>query len=87
MSAAEIIAELPKLNEADLSAVWRKLRELKERDELAGLHDAADAMFQDMDRNEVSHASGKARCSVDSGFRDGCQGPTLRCSDTAPERG
>jgi hypothetical protein len=61
MSAAEIIAELPKLSGEDLAAVRRRLRELDERDELQFLHDSADTMFQDMDKQEADYARRKAR--------------------------
>jgi CCR4-NOT transcriptional regulation complex NOT5 subunit len=53
MSAAEIIAELPKLSSEDLAVVRRRLRELEERDELQFLHDSADAMFQDLEKQEA----------------------------------
>jgi hypothetical protein len=61
VSAAEIIAELPKLTSEDLAAVRRRLRELDERDELQFLHDSAAAMFSDMDKQEAEHAHRKAR--------------------------
>ena len=61
MSAAEIIAELPKLTSEELAAVRRRLRELDERDELQFLHDSADAMFQDLDKQEAENARRKAR--------------------------
>ena len=61
MSAAEIINELPKLTTEELSAVRRRLRELDERDELQFLHESADAMFQDMDRQEAADARRKTR--------------------------
>ena len=61
MNAAEIIAELPKLSSEDLAAVRRRLRELDERDELQFLHDSANAMFQDLDKQEAEHARRKAR--------------------------
>jgi hypothetical protein len=61
VSAAEIIAELPKLTSEDLAAVRRRLRELDERDEFQFLHDSADAMFSDMDKQEAEHARRKAR--------------------------
>lgn len=56
MSAGEILAELPKLTSGERSAVRRRLRELDERDELPFLHDSADAMFQDLDKQEADHA-------------------------------
>jgi hypothetical protein len=61
MSAAEIIAELPKLSTEDLAAVRRRLRELDERDELQFLRDSAGAMFQDLDQQESEYARRKAR--------------------------
>ena len=61
MSAAEIIAELPKLSSEDLAAVRSRLRELEERDEKQFLHDAALATFQEMDKQEAEYARRKAR--------------------------
>lgn len=61
MSAAEIIAELPKLSSKDLAAVRRRVRELDERDELQFLHDSADAMFQDLDKQEAEYVRRKTR--------------------------
>jgi hypothetical protein len=61
MSAAEIIAELPKLSSEDRAAVRHRLRELDDRDELQFLHDSADAMFQDLDKQEAEYARRKAR--------------------------
>ena len=61
MSAAEIIAELPKLTPEERDAVARKLRELEERDEQLFLHESAAQMFQDMDRREADDASRKTR--------------------------
>ena len=61
MSAVEIIKELPKLTTEERSAVRRSLRELEERDELQFLHESADAMFQDMDKQEAKNARRKAR--------------------------
>ena len=61
MSAAEIIAELPRLSSSDLEAVRRRLRELDERDEMQFLHDSADAMFQDLEKLEAEYARRKAR--------------------------
>jgi hypothetical protein len=52
MSVVEILAELPKLTDEERSAV-RRLRELDERDEAQFLHESADAMFRDMDKQEV----------------------------------
>ena len=61
MSAVEIIKELPKLTTEERSAVRRRLRELEERDELQFLHESADAMFQDMDKQEAKDARRKTR--------------------------
>lgn len=61
MSAVEIINELPKLTTEELSAVRRRLRELDERDEALFLHESADAMFQDMDKQEAADAHRKTR--------------------------
>ena len=59
MSAAEIIAELPKLTAEERAAVLRRLRELEERDESQFLHEAADSMFQEMDQQESKDARRK----------------------------
>ena len=56
MSAAEIIAELPKLSAEERKAVARRLRELEEQDGLQFLHQAADQMFQNMDQAEAKNA-------------------------------
>ena len=61
MSAAEIIKELPNLTAAERSAVRRRLRELEEKDEIHFLHESADAMFQDLDKQEAKDARRKAR--------------------------
>ncbi len=61
MSAVEILAELPKLTSEERSIVRRRLRELDERDELQFLHESADAMFQDLDKQEADDARRKAR--------------------------
>jgi hypothetical protein len=61
MSAVEILAELPKLTDDERSAVRRRLRELDERDEAQFLHDSADAMFQDMEKQEAEHARCKTQ--------------------------
>jgi hypothetical protein len=61
MSAVEILAELPKLTSEERSVVRRRLRELDEQDELQFLHDSADAMFQDLDKQEADDARRKAR--------------------------
>ena len=59
MSAAEIIAELPKLTAEERAAVLRRPRELEERDESQLLHEAADSMFQEMDKQESKDARRK----------------------------
>jgi len=61
MSATEIIAELPKLTTEERSAVRQRLRELEEPDELHFLHEAADSMFQEMDKQEADDARRKTR--------------------------
>lgn len=61
MSAAQIIAELPKLTVEERSAVRQRLRELDERDEMQFIHEAADGMFQEMDKEEAEHAKRKTR--------------------------
>jgi hypothetical protein len=61
MSAVEIIEELPKLSADERAAVRRRLRELEEGDESLFLHESADAMFQDMDKQEARNARRKTR--------------------------
>ena len=61
MSAVEMLAELPKLTSEERSAVRRRLRELDERDALQFLHESADTMFQDLDKQEGEDARRKAR--------------------------
>lgn len=61
VSASEIIEELPKLTADERSAVRRRLREIEEQDESLFLHEAADAMFQDMDNQEARNARRKTR--------------------------
>jgi len=61
MSAVEIIKALPKLTAEERSAVRRRLQELEEKDETLFLHESADAMFQDMDKQEAKDAHRKAR--------------------------
>jgi hypothetical protein len=61
MSAAEILAELPKLTDDERSAIRRRLRELDQRDEAQFLHESADAMFRNMDKQEAENARRKAR--------------------------
>ena len=50
MSAAEIIAELPRLTAEERSAVRKRLLQLEDQDELLFLHEAADTVFRDMDK-------------------------------------
>jgi hypothetical protein len=59
MSAAEIIAELPKLSAEERNAVARRLRELEEQDGLQFLHEAADQMFQNKDHAEAKNGRRK----------------------------
>ena len=61
MSAVEILAELPKLTDDERSDIRRRLRELDERDEAQFLHESADAMFRDMDKQESENARRKTR--------------------------
>jgi hypothetical protein len=57
----EIIEELPKLTAEERSVVSRRLREIEERDEMLFLHEAADSMFQDMDKQVAEDARRKTR--------------------------
>ena len=59
MSAAEIIAELPKLSDEDRAAITRRLRELEEADAMLFLHEAAVQTFQELDRTEAEDAHRK----------------------------
>lgn len=61
MSAVEILAELPKLTSEERSLVRRRLRELDQWDEMQFLHESADAMFQDLDKQEADDAHREAR--------------------------
>ena len=61
VSLAEIIEELPKLSAEQRAAVRRRLQELEEKDEMLFLHEAADSMFQDLDKQESKDARRKAR--------------------------
>ena len=61
MSTAEIIAELPKLTEAERAAIARRLRELEQEDATLFLHEAADQSFQELDRMEAEDAHRKPR--------------------------
>ena len=56
MSAAEIIAELPKLTEDERVAIARRIRELEQADATQFLHDAAIQTFQELDKLESEHA-------------------------------
>jgi hypothetical protein len=57
MSAAEIMSELPKLNQSERRAIARRVFELEdEREELDWATQAADAAFQMLDKLEDPHA-------------------------------
>lgn len=60
MSVKEIMQELPKLTAEERSVISQRLRELAESDELVFLHEASDTMFQEMDKEEIKNARGKA---------------------------
>jgi hypothetical protein len=61
MSAVEILAELPRLTDEERSAIRSRLRELDERQDLQFLHESADAMFLEMDKQEAENAHRKTR--------------------------
>ena len=61
MSAAEIMQELPKQTADERAAVRQRLRELEGQDESIFLHEAADSMFKDMDKQEAKNARRKTR--------------------------
>jgi hypothetical protein len=61
MSVAEIIQELPRLTPEERSAVRRRLCELENADSESFLHEAADIMFQEMDKEETRNARRKSR--------------------------
>ncbi|MCI0536910.1 MAG: hypothetical protein L0Z50_16975 [Verrucomicrobiales bacterium] len=61
MSAAEIIAELPKLTPEERRAVTLRLRELQEEDDMRFLVEAADQAFLELDRMEAEDARRKTR--------------------------
>jgi len=61
MSLAEIMSELPKLKPEERLALQQRLRELERQDELHFLHEAADSMFQDMDKQEAENGRRKTR--------------------------
>jgi hypothetical protein len=52
VTAAEIVKELPKLSADEWAAVRRRLRELEELDEALFLNEPADALFEEMDKEE-----------------------------------
>jgi hypothetical protein len=51
----EIIAALPNLTVEELSAVRRCLRKLDEQTDLQFLHNSANALFQDLDKQETKY--------------------------------
>ncbi len=53
--------ELPKLTADERAAIRQRLRELEEQDESLFLHEAADSMFKDMDKQEARNARRKTR--------------------------
>jgi len=59
MSAAEIIAELPKLTPDEREEVAQRLRELIEKDDLDSLEQATVQMFQETDKREAEDARRK----------------------------
>ena len=61
MSAAEIIAELPKLTGEERSAIRKRLRELEEQDEMLFLNESTLSMFQEIDKQEEENVRRKAR--------------------------
>ena len=61
MSVAEIIQELPNLTPEERLSIQRRLKELEEADEMLFLHESADAMFLNMDKEEAKNAVRKAR--------------------------
>lgn len=61
MSAAEIIAELPKLTPEERRAVALRLREIEEEDDMRFLVEAADQAFLELDRMEAEDARRKTR--------------------------
>jgi hypothetical protein len=78
MRAVEHLAEPPELTSEERSVVRRRLRELDERDELQFLHESADAMFQDLDKQEADNAHRKAAPYTDFGGQPG------RAKDNSP---
>lgn len=61
VSAADILAELPRLSLAERDLVAARLRELREQEDLAFLEAAAGELFRAMDRAEEPHAPVPAR--------------------------
>ena len=61
MTVSDIILELPKLTPEERAAVRRRLRELEAQDGVIFLHEAADTMFKDMDKQETRNGRRKAR--------------------------
>ena len=61
VSFTEIIEELPKLSADQRAALLRRLKELEEKDELLFLHESADSMFQELDKQEEKDARRKTR--------------------------
>lgn len=53
------MSELPKLKPEERLALQQRLRELERQDELLFLHEAADSMFQDMDKQEAENGRRK----------------------------
>lgn len=62
MSAAQILAELPKLDDRERRAIWQRLWELEtHRHELEFAAVAADLAFQHLDEMEAEDARPSAR--------------------------
>ena len=59
MSAAEIIAELPKLTPDEREEVAQRLKELIEKDDFDSLEQATVQMFQETDKREAEDARRK----------------------------
>ena len=59
MSMAEIIQELPKLTPEQRALIISRVRELDGPDETLFLHEAAEAMFREMDQQEEADARRK----------------------------
>ncbi|HMO64860.1 MAG TPA: hypothetical protein PKE47_06510 [Verrucomicrobiota bacterium] len=56
MSAAEILAELPRLSPGERDLLASRLRELREREDMIFLDAAAGELFRAMDQAEEGHA-------------------------------